>query len=180
MHHSRATEPSLDASFLKLLSQHEPVVRAYLRSLVPTAADVDELMPEVALVPWRKFSTLADPAAYPQWACVIARYEVLRWRRDKARDRLVLDEDVIAKLADEAETSVPLTEGRMMALEGCLQKLPPDRRDLVLACHTPGVTTREVARRTGRSEDALYQIVRRLRLQLHHCIDSTLIREETP
>ena len=87
---------------MQLLARHEPVIRGYLRSLVSRAADVDELMPDVALVAWRKFSELREPEAFPRWACVIARYEALRFHRDRARDRLVLDEAVIAKLADDA------------------------------------------------------------------------------
>jgi RNA polymerase sigma-70 factor (ECF subfamily) len=78
---------------------------------------VDELMPEVALLAWQKFSTLAEQRAFPQWACIIARYEVLRRRRDKAHDRLVLDDDVIAKLADEAETARDERQRQMAALE---------------------------------------------------------------
>lgn len=167
-----------DGAFLLLLSRHEPVVRAYLRALLPGPAEVDELLPEVALVAWRKFSSLQDHAAFAQWACVIARYEVLRWRRDKARDRLVLDEDVIALLADAAEGSISRRERQMAALDGCLEKLPAERRELLLRCHAAGSTTREIARLTGRAEDALYQLLRRLRLELHRCIESTLHREE--
>ena len=55
----------LNSAFVTLLSRHEPVVRAYLRTLVSTPAEVDELMPEVALVAWQKFSTLADQRALP-------------------------------------------------------------------------------------------------------------------
>lgn len=167
-----------DGAFLTLLSRHEPVVRAYLRALLPGMAEVDELMPEVALVAWRKFSTLQDHAAFPQWACVIARYEVLRWRRDKVRDRLVLDEDVIARVADEADGGITRRERQMAALDDCLEKMPAERRELLLRCHAAGSSTREIARRTGRAEDALYQLLRRLRLELHRCIESTLLREE--
>jgi len=49
--------------FMQLLARHEPVIRGYLRSLVARAADVDELMPDVALVAWRKFSELREPEA---------------------------------------------------------------------------------------------------------------------
>jgi RNA polymerase sigma-70 factor (ECF subfamily) len=70
--------------FMQLLARHEPVIRGYLRSLVSRAADVDELMPDVALVAWRKFSELREPEAFPRWACVIARYEALRFHRDRA------------------------------------------------------------------------------------------------
>ena len=39
--------------FMQLLARHEPVIRGYLRSLVSRAADVDELIPDVALVAWQ-------------------------------------------------------------------------------------------------------------------------------
>jgi DNA-directed RNA polymerase specialized sigma24 family protein len=69
--------------FMLLLARHEPVIPGYLRSLVSRPADVDELMPDVALVAWRKFSELHEPEAFPRWACVIARHEALRFRRDQ-------------------------------------------------------------------------------------------------
>ena len=43
-------------------------------------------MQEVSLVAWRKFPTLTDPAQFPRWGCVIARYEILKFRRTHARD----------------------------------------------------------------------------------------------
>jgi|LakMenEpi03Aug12_release.lakeMendotaPanAssembly.Ray.scaffolds.fasta_scaffold2111164_1 RNA polymerase sigma-70 factor (ECF subfamily) len=77
------------------------MIRAYLRALLLSASEVDEVMPEVAIAAWNKFSSLEDRDAFPQWACVIARYEVVRYRRNRARGRLVLAEDVIALIADE-------------------------------------------------------------------------------
>ncbi len=169
--------PADDEAFVQLLSRHEPVVRAYLRGLVGTMEEVDELMPEVALVAWRKFAELEDWMAFAKWDCVIARYEVPRHRRDKARDRLVLDDDVIARLAAEAEEETPKTEAQLRALESCLQKLPEDRRKLVLACYVPGVSIKDIAARTGRSEDGLYQLLRRIRLELQRCVESVLKME---
>jgi RNA polymerase sigma-70 factor, ECF subfamily len=169
--------PANDEAFVQLLSRHEPVVRAYLRGLVARMEEVDELMPEVALVAWNKFAELEDRSAFAKWACVIARYEVLRHRRDKARDRLVLDDDVIARLATEAEEETPQTESQLRALEVCLQKLPDDRRKLVLGCYVPGAAIKDIAARTGRSEDGLYQLLRRIRLELQRCVETVLKRE---
>ena len=166
-----------EEAFVQLLSRHEPIIRAYLRGILFTMEEVDELMPEVALVAWRKFPELEDYAAFSKWACVIARYEVLRYRRDKARDRLVLDEDVIERLANEAEEELQQTEAQMRALETCLQKLPEHRRKLVLDCYLPRASIKDIASRTGRSEDALYQLLRRIRLELQRCVESVLKKE---
>jgi RNA polymerase sigma-70 factor (ECF subfamily) len=168
-----------DEDFVRLLSRHEPVIRAFLRAQLPAAADVDVVMPEVALVAWRKFSELGEREAFARWACVIARYEVLRYRRDKARDRFLLDEDVLTKLADETVSDFSRRERQMAALEDCLQKLPAPRRSLVLGCYSPGASIKEVAARSGHSEDGLYQLLRRIRLELHRCVETSLREEAT-
>jgi len=162
---------------MQLLARHEPVIRAYLRSLVYRAADVDELMPDVALVAWRKFSSLEDHAAFPRWACVIARYEVLRFRRDKARDRLVLDEAIIARMADEGVEECALRERQMRALDECVDALPAERRELLLACYRPDSLIKDIAHRSGRSVDGLYQLLRRIRLDLQRCVEGVLTQE---
>jgi RNA polymerase sigma-70 factor, ECF subfamily len=171
---------TIDAQFVTLLARHEPVVRGYLRALLPGAEDVDAVMPEVALVAWRKFAELEDPEAFGRWACVIARYEVLRYRRDKARDRFLLDEELLAQIADEGVPEISRRDQQMAALERCLEKLPPTRRQLVLGCYRPGASIREIAARSGQSEDGLYQLLRRIRLKLQDCVETTLSQEALP
>jgi RNA polymerase sigma-70 factor (ECF subfamily) len=176
------TPPPLDAHesheiFMQLLARHEPVIRGYLRSLVSRAADVDELMPDVALVAWRKFSELLEPEAFPRWVCVIARYEALRLRRDRARDRLVLDEAVIALLADEGAGETPLRVRQMAAMEGCVGRLPAERRDLLLACYASETAIKDIAAQTGRTVDGLYQLLRRIRVEVQRCVEGTLKHE---
>ena len=165
---------------MQLLPRHEPAVRGFVRALVPRAADVDELMPDIALVAWRKFGELADRDAFPRWMCVIARYEVLRFRRDKARDRFVLDEAVIARLADDGLAEPSLHERQIAALEDCVAALPPARRELLLRCYRPGALIREIAPQSGHSVDGLYQLLRRIRVDLQRCIEGRLHRESAP
>lgn len=163
--------------FMQLLARHEPVIRGYLRSLVSRASDVDELMPDVALVAWRKFSELRDPEAFPRWACVIARYEALRFRRDRARDRLFLDEAVIARLADEGAGESALRARQMAALESCIGRLPAERRELLLSCYCSDTAIKDVASASGRTVDGLYQLLRRIRMDVQRCVEGTLNQE---
>lgn len=172
-------QSSANEAFVMLLSQHEPAIRAFLRALLPVAADVDAVMPDVALVAWRKFAELEDREAFGRWACVIARYEVLRYRRDKARDRFLLDEALLARIAEEGAQEFSRREQQMAALEFCLEKLPEPRRQLVLGCYAPGASIKAIAARTGQSEDGLYQLLRRIRLELQRCVETTLRKEAT-
>jgi RNA polymerase sigma-70 factor (ECF subfamily) len=164
--------------FLRLYSRHEPELRAFVRACLPLAGDVDDVLQEVSLVAWRKFPTLDDPTQFPRWACLIARYEVLKFRRTKARDRLVLDEDIVARLAEEGVEEIPVRRLHLDALELCLEKLPRERRELAVTAYAPESSMRSLALRLGRSEGSLYQLLARIRQELLRCVERTLAQEE--
>ena len=50
-----------------------------------------------------KFEQLDNPENFRKWAFGVARFEVLSYRRDKARDRHVFSEELLLQLAGEAE-----------------------------------------------------------------------------
>lgn len=70
----------LHEAFLRLFTRCEPELRAFVRSCLPRPQDVDEVMQEVSLVAWRKFGDLDDRGRFAPWACLIARYEILKLR----------------------------------------------------------------------------------------------------
>lgn len=156
--------------FVRLFTRHEPSLRAFVRSLVFTWDDVDEVMQNTGLVLWRKFSDFDPDTDFMRWACVVARFEVLSWRRDKARDRHVFDEDVIALLAEEAAVHADRLSNQRHALEKCLRKLPDNLRKVVLAAYEPGVKLNEVAEELGKSATAFYKMLNRTRAKLQDCI----------
>ncbi|MDX1946154.1 MAG: sigma-70 family RNA polymerase sigma factor [Pirellulaceae bacterium] len=171
MMNSANTDQDASNEFLRLLLRHEPQIRAYVRACLPRAADVDEVMQEVGLVAWRKFSSLDDSANFPRWACLIARYEILKHRRKLARDRLVLDEATLELLAAEGAEELPRREQQLQALDDCVAKLPADRRQLILAAYSPETTIKNLASQLGRTEASLYQLLARIRQELLRCVE---------
>jgi RNA polymerase sigma-70 factor (ECF subfamily) len=161
-------------TFLTLLLRHEPMIRAGIRAVVTRPEDVDEIMQAVSIVAWRKFDSLTDAEGFGRWACVVARYEVLKFQRERARDPFVLDETLVERILDEGAEEVVTRGRRLSLLERCLEKLPEARRDLLLQAYTPGCTTRAMAQRLGKSEDGLYQLLRRLRVELKHCVELSM------
>ena len=164
----------LHEAFLRLWTHHEPALRAFVRACLPRAADVDEVMQEVSLVAWRKFGTLAEASQFAPWTCLIARFEVLKFRRSHARDRLVLDEDIIEKLAAEGAAEMPLRQLQLEALDHCIAKLPHERRKLALTAYAPGSSMKELAAQMGRTEGSFYQLLARIRLELLRCLERAL------
>ncbi len=163
--------------FVRLLVEHEPRMRAYLRSLLPTWPDVEEVMQNASLVAWRKFSTFESGTSFGGWLLTIARFEALKHRRNVARSPLVFSDEVWELLANETESDADAHSVRRDALERCLGKLPANQRELVLKAYAPGAHLKEIARQAGSSEQAFYKTMRRLRAALLECISRTMAEE---
>lgn len=164
--------------FVSLFTRHEPGLRAFVRSLVFSWDAVDEVMQNTGLVLWRKFDTFDPETEFMRWACVVARFEVLAWRRDKARDRHVFDEDLVNLLAEEAADEHEVLERERRALEQCLRKLPGKQRRIVMAAYEPGVRLNQVAEALGKTATAFYKTLNRARGRLLLCIESEMAQEE--
>ena len=166
--------PDPHETFLRLWTVHEPELRAYVRCCCLKAQEVDDVMQEVSIAALRKFSTLDDHSAFGPWACLIARYELLTARRRYARDRLVLSEDIVQLLAEEGAEELPLRQRQLRVLDQCIAKLPRERSELALAAYAKDTTIRDLAARLKRTEGSLYQLLSRIRKELHRCMERTL------
>ena len=94
--------PDQGEAFVRLLLEHEPQVRSFLRGLLPTWNDVDEVIQEASLVAWRKFADFEQGTAFGGWFLTIARFEALKHRRRVARTPLVFADDIWDLLEEEA------------------------------------------------------------------------------
>lgn len=178
---SDSLHPESDAPgyelFVGLLTRHEAALRRFARTLLPEWGDVDEVMQRSALAAWRKFGQFDPATDFLKWALVIARYEALAYRRAMGRDRLVFSDAFLEKLAEEAEAETEVARREERALEHCLKKLSPERRELVLKAYADGTDQRDVAAAIGKTPAAFYMLLARIRRDLGDCIERTLKQE---
>jgi RNA polymerase sigma-70 factor (ECF subfamily) len=163
--------------FLRLYVEHEEAVRCFLLTLLPGREEAREVMQGVAMVLWRKFDSLSSPADFRRWAFGVARMEALTFSRDRQRDRLVFDEEVLALLADEVDHETEAYAAEREALDECLGKLEPAQRKLLEAAYEPGARIDELAVAMGRTPMSFYKALHRIRLALMDCTQRVLIRE---
>ncbi len=156
--------------FLRTFTANEPAIRAYVRRLVPTRADADDVMQEVSVVLWQKFETFREDGDFRAWSFGVARFAALAWRRDKARNRLVLDEGVVAKLASETAEIEPHLRTQREALEKCMEAVQPHQRELLMRAYQPDTRIQDVAMSSGRTIPGFYQWLHRVRRMLLACI----------
>lgn len=168
-----AEDPKHD-QFLRLYVEHEEALNGFVRALVPTRDDAREVMQEVAVVLWRKLGELSAIQDFRRWAFGVARMEALTFLRDRARDRHVFGDDVLALLADEAADDADVFEAERSALDDCLGKLDPAQRTLLNAAYAPGARIDLLAAKSGRSPMSLYKALHRIRLALMDCTQRAL------
>ena len=167
--------PSEDAryeTFVARFAHYEPDLRRFIRSLLPTWTDADDVLQQTAIVIWRKFEQYDPETNFMKWACVIARFEALAYRRKMARDRLVFREDVMELMADEGVEELEPRRSEHTALESCLAEMPEKHRRFITLAYTPGVKIKEMAEEAGSSAAAFYMRLKRLRRKLLYCVES--------
>ena len=165
------TDTDSGARFLRLFVHHEPVLRSYARSMLVDRRAVDDVMQEASVVLWKKLDQLERDEGFLPWAKVVVRFEALRAARKAARDRHVFSDALLAQLADEAEgITHEQLDAEREALRHCLGKFREGHRRLLLAAHGGEESVKSLAEQAGRSANAYYKLLGRLRSRLARCV----------
>lgn len=175
------TDPPLaQADFIRLLVKHEPVLRAYARTLLPDWKSVDDVLQEASVTLWEKLSQVRDEAGFLPWAKTVVRFKALSAIDSLRRDRHVFSDRVLELLAQEAEAfEVEERERSLRALRSCLEGFTPEHQELLLAPYFSEGRVITLAEQAGKSANALYKLLTRLREKLHACIQNRLREEAT-
>ena len=170
-----ASGPSDD--FVRALTRSQERLYAYIRALLPAADAAREVLQETNVVMLRKFDQLAPGQDFGAWACQIARYEVLAYLRDRARDRHLFDPQLVELLASEVEEATSRANTRADALEECLNGLSHWQRELLAARYREGSSVKAIGRRLRQSAQTVATRLFRLRQLLFDCISRRLSAE---
>lgn len=166
------------ADFVRLLMRNEPALRAYSRSLLPDWHLVDEVIQEASVTLWEKFDQLRDEAGFLPWAKVVVRFKCLSAIDQLRRDRHVFSDGVLELLAEEAEAiDAEERERCMRALRSCLEAFSRPHQELLLAPYAGEGRVTMLAEQAGKSANALYKLLGRLRDKLAACIENRLQKE---
>ena len=171
--------PDLSAAkqLMLLMTQHQRRIFSYIYTLVPDRHAAEDILQETSLVICEKFDQFRPGTDFVAWACQIAYWEVRRVRQKFARSKVVFDDEVLEAVAHTAQGMSAEIDARHEALAGCLEKLHPRDRELILTRYEPGSGVEEAARRGGRTIEAAYKALGRIRKLLGDCVTHTLAME---
>lgn len=162
------------ASFVNLLMANYYRIHAYVLSMVPNDTDADDILQEAAALMWENFHTFQPGTNFVSWAITIAKFQILKYQKQRKRSRLMLSEQVYDLLSSENEQLQEQSNERFKALRECLKKLPDKDQRFLQMRYSEGATAKTVAQQIGTSIDAVYRNGSRLNDLLLRCIRRTL------
>ena len=167
--------------FVRLLTEAQGPVYGYLLTLIPDRNRARDLLQETNITLWKKAATFEEGTNFNAWACKIAYFHVLSFRRKMAREKLVFDDDILDYIAERNDDRLmqDFTKDRNKALKSCLKKLSEKQRKLVEERYKPGASVQQIAADQGRTVGAISQTLYRIRHNLMLCIEKTLASMQT-
>lgn len=164
--------------FVALLTRNERRLYGYILSLVPDWNNADEILQETNIRLWEEFGRFEQGTDFHAWALRVAYYQVLTWRKNRSRQKLIYDESLLEEIRATQDEMNDLLETRRDALRRCLEQINPESRRLLAQYYGEGLRINEIAASMNRSVQAVYKAVQRIRSSLHGCIERRLRHAE--
>ncbi|WP_146406663.1 sigma-70 family RNA polymerase sigma factor [Allorhodopirellula heiligendammensis] len=160
--------------FLDLFTADRDGIYGYIFSLLPNHADAEDVFQKCCIVLWRKLDLYVEGSSFLGWACTVAHYEVLNFRRTVKHDRLCFSQELIEQLSHQQQVLQGGKSPRSEALRSCLQKLTTMDRELLDTLYGPDQSLAEHAKATGKALQSLYNRAGMLRRKLGQCVQQSL------
>jgi RNA polymerase sigma-70 factor (ECF subfamily) len=149
----------------------QPKLRAFIRSMVFNSSDVDDILQDVVAI---ENSDRYDPSrSLDGWVFGITRNRVLKYIEKSKRQKLSFCTEVVDALAESAQTDSD-SDYSLELLGSCLQKLDPEKRELVMRRHQPGTTARQLAQEIGYTDTRICRLFNSVYSSLMKCVQRQL------
>jgi RNA polymerase sigma-70 factor (ECF subfamily) len=166
------------ARFLALFLRGEKEIFRYVAALIPNVADAQDVVQQTALALWRKFDLYDSAQPFTPWACRFALLEAQEFLRKQQRWRAFVEGGLAEELARRRQELDPEFGRRFHHLEECVRKLPGYQRDLIEGYYYRRAAVDELAAVVGRSVEAVYKSLQRIRRTLLECVTQAMQAEE--
>ena len=162
-----------------MLMEHRRALYGYIYACVRDEHIAEDVLQDVAQVALGSIAKLRDPSRTANWLFGIARRQVLENVRKSKRFQC-LPSDVIEIMAAEAERITPQsTLDRKRFLMECIDELPVEQRRVIMLRYDGSVDDAEqLASQIGRTVQAVYGLVKRIRTKLSTCVERKIRQAE--
>jgi len=167
--------------FEVLAKQHEPMLLAYLFSIVSDHKLAEDVAQQTLLIAYRKIDSLEDPAAFPAWLRGIARLEALSSIRKQGRE-FPVEPEVLQQLDEvyrqfEEQRPAESWEERFHLVEECFGRLPETLQTVCRLHYFENLKAREIAGMLALNLNAVLKRLERARVSIRDCVQRRVTAE---
>ena len=159
--------------FTRLLIEYEPQLLRRGLVVVPHRSDAGDILQECSVALWRRFSDYDPERPFVNWAMGFVGIEIRRFLRKTQRRAQLTSRAAELLLRDNQAHAADLDE-REHQLKHCLETLSEDHRELLEGYYYNELSVGELSQRGGRSREAVYKMLQRIRHALHQCIETNM------
>ena len=162
---------NIEDRFLMQITEYQTALRAYIKGSIQDHHDCSDVLQKTNLILFKKADQWQRDTPFLKWAFTVAKYEILAYYRDKSREKVLFNDDVLELVLEDSEKLAPELSGRAVALSQCLQAMPQKNQELLSYKYVARQSTKQIAQQVNRSSDGVRSLLKRLRSQLKSCID---------
>lgn len=145
-------------------------LHAYILSLVLDRDVAKDLLQQTNLVLLEKENDFAPGTNFGAWASRVAYFEVLAYRRNMTREKLIFNDALLEIVSEVSEEHLESHEFRKDALDECISGLSAIQRDLLRQRYGSGTSVAAMAKSMNTNAAALSSRLYRIRSILLDCI----------
>lgn len=158
--------------FVRMLTGEQTSIFSYIATLLGDVNEASNVLQQTNMVLWKKADEFLPGTSFHAWARKVAYFQTLAYIRDKKRDKLVFDEDIVQQLAD--RPTIEDEDERRIALRHCLGTLSESALELLQQRYAPGKSIRDIAASRNKKVGAVKMALLRIRQALVDCIENQL------
>jgi RNA polymerase sigma-70 factor (ECF subfamily) len=155
-----------DAAWQTLYERHFPAVERVVHAVGVRDDDADDLCQEIFMLVHKDLRGWKGQARLSTWLYRVATREAIRFARRRRRRRLLLDLFARERRAAPPPDWSESEGGRRQYLRQLLDRLPPERRLVLVLFEIEGIPAPEIARITQCAEKTVWTRLHRARTAL--------------
>lgn len=149
----------------------------YVLTLLHDRSQAEDVVQEVARLLWQKREQYDPSRSFSAWARGFAHLEVLKVLRRQSIRGKYFSEELVELLAEERVAHEDTLAAQREALAECLRKLDASSYELLMFRYESQASIQQIAEQQGKSPNALYLSMHRIRQKLLECVNRTLRME---
>jgi RNA polymerase sigma-70 factor (ECF subfamily) len=160
--------------FVALFVRHEAAIHSFVLTLLSDLDEAEDVVQQASLTMWRKFDQFVPGTSFRNWAFQVAKFTAMNHMTKTRRDRHRFNDELVELFAEQAIEQADRLEAQRRALSFCIEKLTQEDRELLGGCYAEGSTIGKFATQIGRSTNAVYKQLNRIRANLLKCVEHRL------